>query len=315
MMRGRTVRPVGSTVPLPMARSYGRVRRDHVDVESTASLPDATELARRVAGLYRRYPWRLLGAALAVQVGSLPVALWAGLGVVDAERLHRPLVVSFFEEQFGSQAPYAGLAIQGLLLATEGVFRAYQPALALAVATALGTMVAVPAALRPGALNVRAALALVAAATIVVLADVAAFWAVWRSGLDRSGVDEPAFAAFAIVALVLAVGSLLGGTWFSVRWSLAPALIASGVGLRDAVDGSDQLVNRRWWLVSALLLLAILAAALAFAPVAFVLSLLPPGEPAGIAAAHLAQAIVAPIVPLTVALIARDLAGLMRGPG
>ena len=221
----------------------------------------------------------------------------------EAELIHRPAVVASIREVLGSGVAFGDLAATALLLATDGVFRAYVPALGIAVGTALATMVVIAAVVGRTRPNLVATVALVAAGAIVVVAVVAAYRAIWHAALDRAGVDETAFLTLAALGLVLAVVSLVLGTWLSVRWAFAPVAIGRGSGLRTALDESTVLVRSRWWGLAGLLLLVILAAALAFAPIGVTLGWLPAGSPAGIAAAHLAQALVAPIVPAAATLI------------
>lgn len=260
-------------------------------------------MGRSVLRLYRERPVAVVGSALLVQLLSLPVALPAGLAVSEAEVIHRPAVVAAIREVLGSGVPFGDLAATALLLATDGVFRAYVPALGIAVGTALATMVVIAAVVRRTRPNPVATVALVAAGAIVVLAAVAAYRAIWYAALDRAGLDETAFLALATLGLVLALVSLVLGTWLSVRWSFVPVAIGRGSGLRSALDESRTLVRGRWWGLSGLLLLAILAAALAFAPIGLTLGWLPAGHPGGIAAAHMAQGLVAPILPAAVTLI------------
>jgi hypothetical protein len=276
---------------------------DDTAVEPRARLPTAAEVGRSVLRLYRERPVALVGSALLVQLVSLPLALPAGLAVSEAEAIHRPAVMASIREVLGSGVPFGDLAATALLLATEGVFRAYVPALGIAVGTALATMVAIAAVVGRTRPNAIASVSLVAAGVIIVLAVVAAYRAIWHAALDRAGVDETAFLALAALGLVLALVSLVLGTWLSVRWSFAPVAIGRGAGLRSALEESTALVLGRWWALSGLLLLAILAAALAFAPIGLILGWLPAGHPEGIAAAHVAQALVAPIVPAAVTLI------------
>jgi hypothetical protein len=276
-------------------------------VEPRARLPTPAELGRSVLRQYRQRPLALVGSALLVQLLTLPLALPAGLAVSEAEVIHRPAVVASIREVLGSGVPFGDLAATALLLATDGVFRAYVPALVIAVGTALATMVVIAAVVGRTRPNPVATVAFVAAGAIVVLAVVAAYRAIWHAALDRAGVDETAFLGLAGLGLVLALGALVLGTWLSVRWSFAPVAIGRGSGLRPALEESAVLVRGRWWGLSGLLLLAILAAALAFAPIGLILGWLPAGHPGGIAAAHLAQALVAPIVPAAVALIGERL--------
>jgi hypothetical protein len=265
-------------------------------------LPSAVDLAGGVLRLYRRRPFAVVGTALLVQIISLPVAVPAGIAVAEAEAIHRPAVVASLESVLGTGVPFRELAVAALLLATDGVFEAYVPALAIAVMTALGTMIvtaAVVGRMRPNAV---AATAFVAAGAIIVIGVVVAYRAIWEAALDRADVDDQAFLALAGIGFALAVGALVVGTWLSVRWSFAPVAIARGAGLPAAIDESERLVRGRWLALSGLLLLAILAAALVFAPIGLLLALLPAGHPVGITAAHLAQALVGPIVPAVLTL-------------
>jgi hypothetical protein len=231
------------------------------------------------------------------------LALPFGLAVSEAEAIHRPAVVASIREVLGSGVPFRDLAATALLLATDGVFRAYVPALGIAVGSALATMVVIAAVVGATRPHPVATVALVGSGVIVVLAVVVAYRAIWHAALDRAGMDETAFLALAALGLVLALVSLVLGTWLSVRWAFAPVAIGRGSGLRSALEESTVLVRGRWWGLSGLLLLAILGAALAFAPIGLILGWLPAGHPGGIASAHLAQALVAPIVPAAVTLV------------
>lgn len=171
--------------------------------------------------------------------------------------------------------------------------------------TMMASLVAlIPLAIAAGVVSVVANMALVYATSEQVQRDAVDPQQAWMTALGKfwAMFVTSLFMGLLIVLMAITIIGIPFAVYYSVKWGFVPqAIVLEGRSLRDAMSRSSDLVKGQWWRVLGIMIVVGIISAVLGGILNSILGLLP------IVGIIVAQALIAPVVPIAQTLLYFDL--------